>query len=126
MRYSWPLRFALQSCRCGEQFDVDHVLICKHGEFHILRHNETRDLIAGLLSEVCTDVSKEPRLQPLSGERLPTSANVADEARLDIRARGFWSSGHGTKMHFLMYGFYIPSRQRTVIPSSLPSTASMR
>ena len=108
LRYSWPLHFAPRSCRCGEQFDVDHVLTCKHGGFHILRHNETRDLIAGLLSEVCTDVSKEPRLQPLSGERLPTSANVDDEARLDIRARGFWSSGHGYQDAFFDVRVFYP------------------
>ena len=38
------------------------------------------------------DVVKEPSLQPLSGEIiLPRTANKQDDARLDIRARGFWS-----------------------------------
>ena len=37
-------------------------------------------------------VATEPRLQPLNGESLSLrSAITTDEARLDIRARGFWS-----------------------------------
>ena len=39
---------------------------------------------------ICTDVSIEPELQPVSGEDLPRSTNRADAARLDVRARGFW------------------------------------
>ncbi len=108
LRYSWPLRLAPQRCRCGEPFDVDHVLSCRHGGFHTLRHNDTRDLIAGLIAEVCPDVSTEPRLQPLSGERLPPSANKEDEARLDIRARGFWSSGHGHQDAFFDVRVFYP------------------
>ena len=56
-----------------------------------MRHNELRDVTASLLSEVCHDVQVEPPLLPLSGETLQgRSANVSDEARLDISARGFW------------------------------------
>ena len=58
--------------------------------FHSLWHNETRDLLAGLFAEVCSDVCMETRLQPLSGESLPASAKKDDEAPLDIRVRGFW------------------------------------
>ena len=50
-----------------------------------------RDLTASLISEVCSDVELKPRLQPLSGEQfLHASANRDAEARLDIKARGFW------------------------------------
>ena len=35
-------------------------------------------------------VSTEPALTPLSGETLPPSANIADDARVDVAARGFW------------------------------------
>ena len=51
----------------GAQFDVDHMLSCKHGRFHMLRHNDTWDVIAGLLTEVCSDVSTEPHLQQVIG-----------------------------------------------------------
>ena len=32
----------------------------------------------------------EPPLTPLTGEGLPSGSNIADDARLDIAARGFW------------------------------------
>ena len=58
-----------------------------------LRHNELRDITALLLSDVCQNVATEPRLQPLSGESTThRTAITTDEARLDIRARGFWTA----------------------------------
>ena len=43
------------------------------------------------LHEVCHDVAVEPPLQPLTGQALvPASANLKDDGRADIRARGFW------------------------------------
>ena len=57
-----------------------------------IRHNELRNLTANLLSEVCYDVSVEPQLNQLSGEKLNLrSANSSNEGRLDIAARGVWS-----------------------------------
>ena len=44
--------------------------------------------------EVCHNVSVEPGLQALDDEHIrPCNANREDEARLDIRANGFWSRG---------------------------------
>ena len=55
--------------------------------------NELHDITASLLSEVCHNVATEPRLQPLSGESMTyQTAIITDDARLDIRARGFWSA----------------------------------
>ena len=51
-------------------------------------HNQIRDFQANLLAQVCTDVEKEPPLQPLSGETV--SGIAEDGARPDVRARGFW------------------------------------
>ena len=60
-----------------------------------LRHNELRDFIAEILSEVCADICTEPPLQPLSGETLTyATANVEDGTRLDISAAGFWRGQH--------------------------------
>ena len=73
----------------GGGFEKSHVLTCKVGGFHTLRHNQLRDTIADLLKEVCCNVSVEPHLQPLTGENFPASTNTQDEARLDVRARGF-------------------------------------
>ena len=59
-----------------------------------MRHNEVRDLTAELLNVVCNDVSIEPSLTPLSGERFAhKTANLDDGARTDVAARGFWVRG---------------------------------
>ena len=48
-----------------------------------------------LFSEVCHDVQIEPHLQPLTGEILRYKSAVhADDARVDIRAAGFWGCRH--------------------------------
>ena len=68
---------------------------CATGGFPTLRHNALRDFTAAALSEVCHNVAIEPVLQPLSGESFRyATANVEDEARLDVSARGFWGSRH--------------------------------
>ena len=65
-------------------------MICKRGGFVIQLHNELRDLEADLLSMVCSDVEVEPVLQDITKEQLIRGSNRAHDARLDIRARGFW------------------------------------
>ena len=93
MRYDFPLSNLPKYCACGILNTVDHSLICKRGGFVSLRHNKIRDLEASFLSEVCKDVTTEPPLLPLSGETFDhRTANRSDEARLDISARGVWSS----------------------------------
>ena len=81
-----------QSCICGAPFSVDHAMICHKGGFPTIWHNEICDLTASLLDEVCHNVGIEPSLQPLSGKSFHhSSANKADDARIDIKARGFWN-----------------------------------
>ena len=65
-------------------------MICKLGGFVIQRHNELRDLEAEPLNTVCSDVETEPVLLDISGEQLSRGSNKAQDARLDIHARGFW------------------------------------
>ena len=61
-------------CVCGKDFSMSH---------------------AFSLSEVCHDAQVEPHLQPLFGEVLHhRSAVVEDDARVDIRASGFWRCSH--------------------------------
>ena len=55
LRYDWPFDDIPSICACGENFTVDHAMICKRGGFVIQRHNELRDLEAELLSMVCSD-----------------------------------------------------------------------
>ena len=43
------------------------------------------------MSEVCKETEIEPKLRPLSGEGLQgRTSNNSNEARVDIRTRGFW------------------------------------
>ena len=65
-------------------------MICKIklGDFITQRHNELRDLEAEFLSMVCSDVEIEP--EDISGEHLNRGSNKAQDAKLDIHARGFW------------------------------------
>ena len=81
-------------CACGKDKSVDHALICGLGGYTIMRHNSLRDVEAKILKEVCNDVKTEPRLIPTNAELL--YGNAADEARLDISARGLWSGGEKT------------------------------
>ena len=90
IRYGWNLDRTPSHCVCGAPFSIDHAMTCASGGYPTLRHNEVRDLTANILRQVVSDVEVEPRFQPLSGEVLPRSANVEDDARADIRAQGFW------------------------------------
>jgi hypothetical protein len=66
--------------------------MCHTGGFINRRHDKVRDLLVGEMREVLHDVQSEPTLTPLTGEGLlPNSANKDDDARVDIRARGFWA-----------------------------------
>ena len=94
LRYGRVIEDLPSSCSCGQRFSPDHAMTCKKGGFVHARHDEIRDIQASLLEEICKDVEREPHLQPLSGENLAgRSANTSDEARLDVKARGFWRQG---------------------------------
>ena len=84
LRYDWEIADK------PTVFNVDHAMVCRRGGFIIQRHNELRDLEADMLSMVCNDVEIEAVLQELMGESLPSGANQAPNACLDIHARGFW------------------------------------
>ena len=43
-----------------------------------------------MMAEAFVDVEVEPKLQEIGEECLPGSANRSEEARLDVRVRGFW------------------------------------
>ena len=118
-------------CRCGEPFEVDHVMSWRHGGFHTLRHSEVRDLRVGLFREVCHDLPIEPCIQPLTGEQFPASTNKCDEARLDIHPRGFWGAGRGQQYAFFDVRVFYPfasscrnSSTRPVFPLCTASTST--
>ena len=92
IRYSLPLDCQPSTCVCGSPSTMDHMMTCPTGGYPSARHDHLRDIIAEVMSEMVRDVETEPVLTPLQGEDLPGRAlNRAPEARLDIRARGFWT-----------------------------------
>ena len=68
LRYNWIVKGLPEVCACGENFDERHVTPCQKGGFISIRHDEIKDITCSLLKEVCSDVTKEPLLQPLQGE----------------------------------------------------------
>ena len=90
--YNFRIKGVAAVCVCGERNTVNHALICKTGGYVILRHNNTRDLIAESLKLAgCKDVQTEPAMIPLNGENLNPGAKTSDSARLDVSARSFWT-----------------------------------
>ena len=58
------------------------------------RHGGVRNLLTSLIGRVCTNFEVEPKLQPLDNERFNLRSEVTSpEARLDLKAGGFWSRG---------------------------------
>ena len=93
LRYDKPLSNLPSKCPCGKAFTITHAMKCHRGGFINARHDNIRNLEAGLLKEVCRDVQIEPPLQPVGATTFARSVNVKDDARLDVRARGFWRDG---------------------------------
>lgn len=57
-----------------------------------MRHNALRDCEANFLRQVCRDVKTEPELIPVKSDYLLPRTNSQPGARLDISARGVWST----------------------------------
>ena len=90
LRYGWNIPNLPTHCARGSKFDVQHSLSCKKCGFVTLRHNSLRDLTVNILKEVCKDVSIEPPILSLTGERFVNkTTRTGDEAKPDICARGF-------------------------------------
>ena len=93
VHYDWPVDDIPSASVYGDDFTVDHSMICKLGATVLLISVTTSwesDLESELLSTVCNEVETKPVLQDFSGERLSRGSNKAEEAILDIQARGFW------------------------------------
>ena len=98
IRYGWRPPDLPETCVCWSSFTVTHALSCPYGGYPIRHHNYLHNLTTTLLREICTNVTIEPHLQPLTGEHLDYRiANREDNARLDVAADGFW----GIREHFL-------------------------
>ena len=119
LRYNKHMPGLPSMCVCGQPFNVTHAMNCKKGGFISARHDNIRDFEAKLLSQVCNDVETEPPLQPLSSEHLPRSANTSAEARLDVRARGFWRRGQNAFFDIRVTNASAPSQINTSLNTIL-------
>ena len=73
LRYNWEPKNTPTHCGCGNIYFMDHAMTCHTGGFPTHRHNEIRDIMATLLTDVCHNVSIEPLLQSLSGSPYTTA-----------------------------------------------------
>ena len=97
LRYNMRLQNLPSRCPCGDPFNQTHALNCHKGGFVNARHDKIRDFEAKMLNSVCNDVETEPHLQTvINKQNYPRTAILNDEARLDVRARGFWRDGQNS------------------------------
>ena len=87
------------------------------GALPTLRHNEVRDLTVDLLTVICGDVEREPLLQPVTGEQLNPSTSRQMDARLDVRARGFWERGQSAFFDVRVFHPNAPSYRCSPLPT---------
>ena len=111
LRYGITPSNTSSTCQCGTSFSVDHAMVCPFGGFPMIIHNEVQDLTASLLTEVCHNVATEPSLQPITSDFFLASANTTNDARLNVKARGFWSRGWDA---YFDVGYFTPMLPATV------------
>ena len=91
LRYNKSIPNLPSQCLCGKSFNPTHAMVCKTGDFIHAHHDNVKNLEASLLSRVCKDVAIDPSLLPVTGEEFVLrSANIEDDSRLDVKARGFY------------------------------------
>ena len=119
-RYEKPLKDLPTRCPCGAQFTKTHALNCHNGGFVNSRHDKIRDLEARLLKSVLHDVEVEPLLQQVVDKTgYCASAILGDDARLDVRARGFWREGQNAFLDVRITNANANSQRNSTVKSVL-------
>ena len=80
-----------------------------------MRHNALRDREAAFLREICKDVKTEPNLLPTDADDLSHRTISTDGARLDISARGVWSTFERTFFDIRITHPNAPSNQQKTL-----------
>ena len=120
IRYDKTVKNLPSECPCGDEFTVTHALNCHLGGFVNKRHDNIRDLECSLLKTVVKDVEREAPLQPVINKAgYPKSAILDNEARLDIRARGFWRDGQNAYFDVRVTNMDCASQQNSSLKSVL-------
>ena len=84
-------------------------MCCPRGGLPTLRHNEVRDVIAELLKEVCSGVTIEPILLPLSGEDFQSASTITSLSRR-------MALGLGERQRFFSFLMYRDACSTRVLP----------
>ena len=120
LRYNRPVKNLPTKCPCDASFSVTHALNCHRGGFVNARHDQIRNFECTLLKSVLHDVECEPHLHPVvNREGYQQSANLDDDARLDIRARGFWRNGQNAYFDVRVTNADSASQRNTTLKSVL-------
>ena len=91
LRMGWTPADLPKKCLCGASFEVSHALSCPLGGFPSHRHDETRDILADVMTEAGNAVAIEPTLTTVDGRTFERRTTTTDpNARLDIVAGGLW------------------------------------
>ena len=115
LRYDWRPSNLPSRCVCGQDFSIDHAMICPTGGFPTIRHNEVRDITATLLRERCAQrFWLSPFLNPCLGKRcaaFPPTVNLKRGSTLALVDSGV----DDLTAHFLIWGFFIRTRDQIAI-----------
>ena len=105
LRYGYNVTGLPAQCACGKPYGVSHSQDCKTGGFILRRANAPQKLFAELCKKAgWQDVAMEPRLEPLSGEKMRLkSAIIDDEARSDVRVGGFFFKKRNAFFEFRVF-----------------------
>lgn len=104
-------------CACGHKMNIHHPMSCKKGCFITIRHHDVWDLTSNLLTIIYKDVKVGPKLLPVTGQAFDyKTANTSNEARVDIRARGFWERGQQAFFDLRVFDLNANRYHKTALP----------
>ena len=120
LRYHKQPKNLPTNCPCGANFSTQHAMDCHRGGFVNARHDNIRDVECELLKSIVNDVECEPMLQQVTNKQgYCKSANLKDDARLDVRARGFWRPGQNAYFDVRVTNADCSSQQNTSLKQVL-------
>jgi len=127
MRYKLHIPNLPVTCACGKSYSLDHSQKCLKGGFIALRHDEPKILFGRLASHVFKDVEIEPHLDSLSGEKFKLkSANRNQDARSDVRIRGFWGNKKDAFFEFRVFYPFASSLANKSVDASFSRMSKAR
>ena len=120
LRYNRTPKNLPSKCPCGQAFTTTHAMNCSLGGFVHARHDNIRDFECRLLKSVHNDIECEPMLRPVVNKSgYPRTAKLEDNARLDVRARGFWRDGQNAFFDVRVTNADSDSQQNATVSSVL-------